>query len=834
MIVMLACERSYRKGSRVTRGGPLEDIRVIDLAGEPGAFAGRTLAQLGADVVRIEPPEGDPLRRRSPFLVEPVTAADDATERVSLYHEHMNAGKRSLVLDLASFEGRERLLRLATTADLALLAGPQADEVSIEALRAANPALLVTTISPFGEGPLADYRGSDLTAVASSGLMYLNGMPEDPPQAPGGEQGYHMGSIAAVATSLVALLGRDRDPRGAGHQIDVSLQEATSMSTLQTANANIYTWHAQIPRRIGLITQLGGRSLYETADGRWVSFTIPINAPHLWAGFADWARELGIGDRFSDERWADPVFRSQRPAELAGVITQLCSMLDRATLFAEGQRRRLLVMPVNDAADLLADEHLNARDFFEEVPRPGGGAPLRDAGSPFRFSTGRSQLAPAPAHGEHSSAIEAELDGIEAPSNDIDASTLAGAGDGTPALPLEGIRVADFFWLIAGPATSRILADWGADVIKIESESRIDTIRVVGVQPKDPGTINTCGVFADCNTNKRSLNINLNTPRGIELAKELIAECDVVTNNFTGDRMDRWGLGYEELRKVRPDLVMLTMPVMGTSGPYRRYGSYGNGVIAYAGMNASMGLPGRPPVGIAPLYSDFSAPYQAASAILAALHHRERTGEGQFIELAQVEGTINLLGSALLEASATGAAPELRGNRSLDAAPHNAFRCAGEDRWVAIAVSNDEQWRALCGVIDRPRLATDARFATLEARRSHEDELEAIVEDWTGDLDAWEAMHRLQQGGVPAAVVEDLEDLTTRDPALPGRHLVPVRREGEPHTYTLHAQPARIDGATAPLTPPPHFGEHNEEILRGLLGYDEASHSELLAAGVLS
>jgi crotonobetainyl-CoA:carnitine CoA-transferase CaiB-like acyl-CoA transferase len=819
----------------MTPGGPLQDIRVIDIAGEPGAFAGRTLAQLGADVIRVEPPDGDPLRRRPPFLDDTVASAPSGDAgRISLYHEHMNAGKRSLVLDLASFDGREQLLRLATSADLVLLAGPEASEIPLEALRAANPSMLVTTIAPFGAGPLADRPGSDLTAVASSGLMYLNGMPEDPPQAPGGEQGYHMGSIAAVAASLVALVGRDRDPRGAGHRIDVSLQEAASMATLQTANANMYTWHSQIPRRVGLVTQLGGRSLFETADGRWVSFTIPINAPHLWAGFADWTRELGIGDRFTDERWADPVFRSQRPAELAGVIAELCSMLDRATLFAEGQRRRLLVMPVNDAADLLADEHLNAREFFDELPRPGGGAPLRDAGSPFRFSTGRSRLTPAPALNEHAAAIAAELEQFDVPAaRDLDAAGLAGAGDSTPALPLEGIRIADFFWLIAGPATSRILADWGADVIKIESESRIDTIRIVGVQPQDPGSMNTCGVFADCNTNKRSLNIDLNTPRGIELAKELIAGCDVVTNNFTGDRMDRWGLGYEELRKIRPDLVMLTMPVMGTSGPYRRYGSYGNGVIAYAGMNASMGLPGRPPVGIAPLYSDFSAPYQAASAILAALHHRERTGEGQFIELAQVEATINLLGSALLEASATGAAPEPRGNRSLDAAPHNAFRCAGEDRWVAIAVRNEEEWRAFCDVVGRPQLAADTRFATLEARRRHEDELEAIVEAWTSDLDAWEAMHRLQQGGVPAAVVEDLEDVTTRDPSLPGRHLLPVHRAGEPHTYTLHAQPARIDGETAPLSPPPYFGEHNNEVLRDVLGYDEASYAALLEGGVL-
>ncbi len=819
--------------------GPLADIRVIDLADESGAFAGRMLAQLGADVIRVEPPEGDPIRARAPFLDDPVAAAHgDAGVGTSLYHEHVNAGKRSVVLDLESFDGREQLLRLATTADLAVLAGPTAAGVEIEALRAANPSLLVTSITPFGDGPLREYRGSDLVAAAASGLMYLNGMPEDPPQAPGGEQAYHMGSIAAVAASLVALVGRDRDPRRTGRRVEVSLQEAASMATLQTANANMYTWHGQIPKRIGLTSLAGGRHLFECADGRWVSFTIPINAPNLWQGFADWARENGIGDRFVDERWADPMWRAEHIDELMTVIAELCRRHDRAVVFGEGQRRRLLVMPVNDAVDLLADEHLNTRDFFDQRPRPGGGTPLHHAGSPFRFSgLDRITLGPAPRPGEHHETIEAELAAIAPPEAGstaaLNGSGLAGAGDGTPALPLDGIRVADFFWLIAGPATSRILSDWGADVVKIESEARVDTIRLVGVQPEEPGTINSNAVFADCNTGKRSVSIDLNSPQGIALAKELIAECDVVTNNFTGDRMDRWGLGYEDLRQVRPDLVMLTMPVMGTSGPYLRYGSYGNGVIAYSGFNANMGLPGRPPVGIAPLYSDFSAPYIAASAILAALHHRERTGEGQFIELAQVEATIGLLGTDLLEASATGRAPELRGNRSRDASPHNAFRCAGEDRWLALAVRSDDEWHALCTAIGSPELATDPRFATLEARKQNEDELDTLIETWTSDLDAWDAMHRLQQAGVPAAVVEDLEDLVKRDPSLPGRHLLPVQREGEPHVYTLHAQPARIDGRTAPLRPPPLFGEHNEEIVRGLLGRTEEQYIELLTEGVL-
>ena len=250
-----------------------------------------------------------------------------------------------------------------------------------------------------------------------------------------------------------------------------------------------------------------------------------------------------------------------------------------------------------------------------------------------------------------------------------------------PTRPLEGLRVADFFWLIAGPATSRILADFGAEVIKIESLARMDLIREGGVWPaaEDLTENSRNGTFNDCNTNKLSVSLDLNRPEAIEIAKQLVAQSDIVTNNFTGDRMDRWGLGFEELRKVKPDIIMLTMPVMGTTGPYLKYGANGNGVIAYGGINMGMGFPERPPTGMGPLYSDFSTPYVAVSAIMAALHHRERTGEGNFIDLSQLEATVGLLGTQILEYTANGSVPERIGNRSRDWAPHGAYRCRGEE-----------------------------------------------------------------------------------------------------------------------------------------------------------
>ena len=403
-----------------------------------------------------------------------------------------------------------------------------------------------------------------------------------------------------------------------------------------------------------------------------------------------------------------------------------------------------------------------------------------------------------------------------------------------PWLPLAGIRVTDFFWLIAGPATSRVLADYGAEVIKIETAARPDQIRQTGIWPLGASGASANAVFADCNTNKQSITLNLSDPRGIELAKELVRNSDIVTNNFTGERMDRWGLGYDDLVQVKPDIIMLTMPVMGTTGPYRSYGANGNGVIAYGGLDTNMGFPGREPVGMGPLYSDFATPYAAVSALMAALHHRDRTGEGQFIDIAQAQATVGLLGTGVIEHSATGEVPPPPGNRARDYCPHGAYRCAGDDRWLAIAVRGDDDWQRLCATLDAPELVADPRFATHDARKANEDALDVLIEGWTSQREAWEAMHLLQAAGVIASVVSNIEDLITRDPHMRERHFEDVQDISGEFVHTIHRQPSRIDGRTPPLKRPPALGEHNEQVFKGLLGVSDEDYVELLAGDVIN
>lgn len=398
--------------------------------------------------------------------------------------------------------------------------------------------------------------------------------------------------------------------------------------------------------------------------------------------------------------------------------------------------------------------------------------------------------------------------------------------------PLSGIRVIDFCWMIAGPLTTRLLADLGAEVIKVESLARVDRIREVGVQPPGGGSTETNGVFHDGNANKKSLTLNLGHARGIEIAKALVATADVVTSNFTPDRMDRWGLGYEDLRAVKEDIIVASMPVMGSEGPHSSWRAVGNGVIAMSGLNAHTGFAERPPAGLGTLHSDFTTPYFGALQIAAAIHQRKRTGEGQFIELSQYEATVHLLDTEPLEVLINGEEPARRGNRSPYYAPHGVFPCRGTDRWVAMSVRSEEEWQALCGVLQLESLGQREELRTLAGRTVAADEIEAAIAERTATLDDWEVAAVLQAAGVPASPVEDVGDLVGSDPL----RLSYLHETAHPFGFSMLQQhePITWDGERLPVSRAPFMGEHTAELLASLLGISEDEIAELAAEGVLS
>jgi benzylsuccinate CoA-transferase BbsF subunit len=398
-------------------------------------------------------------------------------------------------------------------------------------------------------------------------------------------------------------------------------------------------------------------------------------------------------------------------------------------------------------------------------------------------------------------------------------------------LPLAGYRFLDFCWLIAGPLTTRLIADLGAEVIKVESLSRVDRIRDTGPQPPDMLSLNTNAVFNDGNTNKKSVTINLGTPRGIEVVKDLVRCSDVVSANFTPDRLDRWGLGYAELRRIRPDIIVVNMPVMGKSGPRKDWGSYGNGIMAMSGVSGLTGFPDRPPVGLGTLHSDFTTPYFGALQIMAALHHRELTGEGQYLELAQYEAALHLHDTELLEYLVNGDEPRRLGNRSREFVPHGVFRCRGDDRWVAIAVRDDAEWLRLCEAMDRLDLAARPDLRDESGRRAAEDEIEAAIQQWTATGDAWTIAQELQARGVPASPVEDVGDLVEHDPGMRDHFVTFAHPEGI--DILVQQEPLIWNGERLPLALAPLMGEHNEDVFQNLLGHSQDQMVEFIIERVI-
>ncbi len=399
--------------------------------------------------------------------------------------------------------------------------------------------------------------------------------------------------------------------------------------------------------------------------------------------------------------------------------------------------------------------------------------------------------------------------------------------------PLAGIRVADFTWVWAGPFATAQLAHLGAEVIRVETRKRICVTRVAPpFADSQPGP-NRSGYFNQYNQGKRSIVVDLKHTRGLEIARRLVAASDVVAENFANGVMERLGLGYAECRRLRPDVIMLSISGYGHSGPDRDFVSYGPATVPLAGFSSVTGYAGGPPMHVGMSYGDPTSGLHGALAVLAALHHRRRTGEGQAIDVSLWEASATLLPEALLEAQMSGAAPERDGNRDRRMAPHGIFRAAGKDRWVSIAIATDDEWRAFCGAIGDAELARDPRFESHAARKRNESELEAIVSRWTETLSAEEATRRLQDAGVAAFPAMTSRDLAA-DPHLAARRFFVDVPHPEVGARQHVGVPWRFSGTPCPVdAPAPRLGEHTHEVLEEILGYTPAEIDALVAEGVV-
>ena len=804
--------------------GALHGIRVLDLADRSGALAGRILADLGADVVLVEPPEGNPIRRLAPFF------GDQAGSERSYAHNYFNANKRSVVVDLfGDAAARDTFAALVASADVLIdtVTPGSLDAIGLShaELREVNPALVQCSITPFGlHTPWRQRKATDLVAGAAGGLVWLSGEPKGKPVQGAADPSYTMAALSAASGISIALHQRAHAAELCGVHLDVSLQEATAMAVMQTATPSQWLWHRRIPRRPGLSGAL------RCADGGYVGLLV---RPDRFEGFLAWADRVGIDHGMTADDW--PWSRLDAPRAgnpVTATTLALAAALTRDEFAAGALEADIVCLPVLGFEDLRAHEQFVVNEQFFTVRHEHLDVEMGFVRSPVDATADGVHISRAPMLGEHQHLI-AETRRAQP------AATRPGAAHDAvpdPARALEGLRVVDFGWVLAAPIGTRLLASFGAEVIRVESARKPDSMRS---QPGPDGKpdADLGGLFNSVNAGKKSLAVDLTTDAGLSLIKELIATADVVVNNFRPGAMQRMGLGFDVLRTLKADIVSLNLPGAHRNGPWAVRASMGNILMAASGFNALTGFDGQAPRGIGVAYPDFTSPHLLVATLLAALRQRDLTGSGQELHLTQLSGVVSLLGAEWMQFCDSGLQPPRRANRHPDYCPHGVYRTTGsghsDDEWIALAVTNEEQWVALCALAGRAELGVDNRFRTALQRKAHEDDLDEIIEAWTAQHDKWSLADRLQDAGIAAAPVEHLADTFERDPQL-NAHYQLVRQPSAPELdIPIDREACRFVGAEHRLIRSPSIGEHNEHIVCDVLGRSEADYLQLVIDGVL-
>jgi crotonobetainyl-CoA:carnitine CoA-transferase CaiB-like acyl-CoA transferase len=737
-------------------------------------------------------------------------------------------------LDLDDAADRVKFCDLIATADVLLeTQNPGSLDslgLSHETLRGYNPKLIQCSVTPFGlTTPWRNRRANDLVAGAAGGLIQVSGSPQGTPIQGGADPSYSMTGLAAASAITMALHQRDYsdDGRGsAGIHIDLSLQEATALAVMQTASPGIWQWHKRIPKRPGLSAAMACK------DGKFVGLLV---RPDRFSGFLEWADKVGIdhGMTAEDWRWA----RLESPREgnpVAETTLKLAAALTRDEFVLGALAADIICLPVLDFPDLEQEEQYKVNDQFFSLGHDVLGKELGYVRSPVDAMADGVEFKRAPLLGEHQVLLDSLASSTAKQPTDL-ANTEAVAD---PSKALAGLRVVDFSWVLAGPIGTRILASFGAEVIRVESTKKPDSMRSqLGPDGKPDADLG--GVFNTVNAGKKSLTVDLTKPAGLALVKSIIKTADIVVNNFRPNALERMGLGYDVLKELKEDIILLNMPGAHRFGPWAQRPSMGNILMAASGFNMLSGFDGERPRGIGVAYPDFTSPHLLAATLMGALRQRSKTGEGQELHLTQLSGVLSLLGSEWMEYKATGKQPQRNSNRNANYCPHGVYQTKSEedpkiDAWVAIAVNNDDEWVSFCDVLGMPALKTDARFSTHTNRKQHEDELDQIISDWTRTRIKWSIADDLQAVGIAAAAVEHLKDMLEHDPQLPS-HYQQVRQPSAPETdIPIDKEAARWVGAEHVLQRSPMLGEHNQHVVQEMLGMSDDEFVQLVIDEVLS
>lgn len=789
---------------------PLEGIRVVDLTVINGELCPRLLGDLGAQVIKVEPPEGSPARSWAPVR-----------KGVSLSFAVNNAGKLGVSLDLSADADRARLHDLLDHADVVVTSGPDvAPGLSVHEVASAHPHLIVAAVTPYGlTGAWSGRVITDEVLSATGGMTFKAGtLDREPLPAPSQFSNDVASSVATWAVLCALWQGRDG---GAGQLLDISLNESLS----QCADWSLPNYTARV---------LAGQNMPEFRNGSGPVYPIfkcrdgyvrlIVLSPAQWREMRAW---LGEPEYLQDEEYESfPGRFAIAEAILNPLYEELFADLSVEEVSAKAQDRGIVCTPVYDAPRALSNEHFDSRGTFQTMDvAPGVSA--RIPSGYFEFNGVRmGPSSPPPAVGEHNDQVFSSL-----------GAKRTGSSIGSPSLPLAGLRVMDFGQGAVGVEAGKLFGEYGADVIKIESRSHYDFIRVVTGSEMGPS-------FASSSRSKRALGVNAKYPEGRQLLLDLATKSDVVIENVTTGAMDALGIGYGDLSAANPGIAMVASQLMGSRGVWAHWRGYGPSTQAPGGLSFLWSYENEDePAGTASIFPDHFVGRLSACGALATLIGRARgTVPGGLVEVAQCEAVVGSIADLLAAESVEPGSVRPMGVHTEQAAPGAMYRCAPEvdatgadnaEMWVAINCRDDADWQALCGVMGRPELAGDPRYGSFADRAAAAAELDAIIGEWTISRNRYDITDACQAVGVPAGPMLTSPDLLENEHFKQRGFLVEIDQPGV-GVFTLEGKGFIASGMTEPVeTPAPWLGEHSVAICRDLLGRDDAAIDDLIARGIV-
>ena len=818
-------------------GTLLDGIRVLDLATSRAEMAGRVLADMGAEVIKVEPPGGSPSRRLPPF--------SDKDPARSLYWAAMGFGKRSVVIDLDDAAGRADFQALLATADALIESfdpGAMAEwGLSYDDVKDEHPELIYVSVTPYGQdGPHAHRPATDLTIESAGGLVGLQGEGDRPPVPVGFPQaGIHAGVQAAADTSIAL---RERELSGLGQHLDVSMQAAMVWTLMHAtgfppntgddppgtcgdrANGGpggpaVMAIHACADGYIVFNIVPGGLGLrHSTKVMRWIAENDGLTGELEGADIDEWAAELG---RVVME---DPPEMQRMLAVANEVLHNFVATQTMAECYRRAVDDGFMMAPLYTFEDIANDKHLAERGYWVDIDGkryPGAFAKLSE--TPLQL------IRPAPTLGQDQHLLS-EVG--RAPKRNGRAPRSSNGVRGEEGGALSGVKIADFAWVGVGPLISKSMADHGATVVHIESATRPDVLRL-GPPFKDnqPG-IDRGQFMANFNSSKLGVALRLDTEQGRSYARQLVDWADVVVESFTPGTLKRFGLDYAALSQERPEIIMLSTCLRGQWGPESSYAGFGLQGACLSGLHRITGWPDRQPAGTWGAYTDFINPRFGSGVLAAAIRHRDLTGQGQYIDLAQTEAGIHFAAPLLLDYFENGRIAEAPGHGSLYAAPHGVFRVQSGERYVAISTETTEQWHALRQAVGLSGWSGD-EFDELAARIAGKAEIESEIAAWCLPQTSDAVIDCLTAAGVPAALVEWPSDLY-EDAQLTHRGFFVTLDHSVMGPTPYDGLVTKFSGGTARLRrAAPAIGEHTHQVLSEILSVSDEEIFEALAAGAL-